>query len=119
MLLKTVMPLQITRADGGPVMVVTGVVRADDIPTIEHDPTPQAVLPAPAPDPPAAPQPPPHVPSFSPPSGPQAPRAPRPHPLPEVPDAPAPAAPGNRLLGARTAETEAGVRVRSLCAPWS
>ena len=37
-LVGRVLPMQITGSDGGPVMVITGVIRADDIEQIEHSP---------------------------------------------------------------------------------
>jgi hypothetical protein len=42
-LVGRVLPMQITGSDGGPVMVITGVIRADDVEQIEHESSPPTI----------------------------------------------------------------------------
>jgi hypothetical protein len=72
MLLKSIMPLQVSGVDGQPIMVITGVIRdgddvGDDVGQIEHSPVPATIeakaepLPPPQETAPAAPRPGPYM----------------------------------------------------------
>ena len=108
MLLKSIMPLQVSGVDGQPIMVITGVVRdGDDVGQIEHSPAPATI------EAKAEPLPPPPTETAQEPAQETAPAAPRPGPYmtpPRAAGAPEPPQPPS--------EPVRSVR-RSLGAPWS